>query len=282
MLRGYLYCENAYRKLGNIKKAEACLRKAKLIGLSLQKMQGEDGSFSTRYNYLNPKFTHSGVAVNNVSWCLYQLYKRLKEIKDPDAEKIKESCLKYINYELSRKNPSLLRVPGPGGGESIPLYHDDFITLGCHLLAAHFLGLKREKYRKLSEESLLCSVFAGCNFYIDQPEAFCFPISHPKLPIWLGGVPSLVGKGGMQDKSGNELLLAHLLIFKNKFAEKVLKYRFASRLAWSLEKNGGLIGMDINVPGYRYKNNLWTEELNYGGVGFAAYSLKSLKNLHFL
>ncbi|MFC1461911.1 hypothetical protein ACFLQR_05275, partial [Verrucomicrobiota bacterium] len=274
MLRGYLYCEDAYRKFKKGQQAESCLKKARLIGLSLEKMQGRNGSFSSRYNYVDPEFTKPGVAVNNVSWCLYQLYERLQSAGNSSAEKIKESCLKYIQYELSRENPSLLRVPGPGAAESIPLYHDDFITLGCHLTAAHYSGMDKmdkKESKRLSEEAVLCSVFAGCSFYIDQPEAFSFSASQAKLPIWLGGVPGPVGKGGMQDKSGNELLLAHAKRYKSTFARTLLKHRFLTRSAWSLEENGAMNGMDMNVPGYRYRNTLWTEELNYGGPGFAAH-----------
>ena len=67
------------------------------------------------------------------------------------------------------------------------------------------------------------------------------------------------------------LSLAHR--YEDTLAANVLHWRWYARTAWSLEASGGLCGIDIDVPGYRYRNTEWSEECNWGGVGFAAHAL---------
>ncbi|MBU4200398.1 MAG: hypothetical protein L6455_05980, partial [Kiritimatiellae bacterium] len=271
--RGYFYCSDAYEKLGDPTRAKLALDRARDLGLTLATMQGPDGSFSSRYSYEDPRWTRQGVAVNNVSWVLWQLYERLVARGDPAAETIRDCVVKYVAFELDqRAGPSALRVPGPGTAESIPMYHDDFVTIGCHLLVRYFVT-GDPQYAALAKQAGACAVFASSNFYIDQPEAFAFPISQGKLPLWLGGVLDTVGKGGMQDKSGNDLLLALAGRLNDPLSAQVLQWRWYSRLAWSLEPSGGMNNMDMNVPGYRFRNTEWAEELNWAGVGFAAHLL---------
>lgn len=271
--RGYFYCADAYAKLNDPARSKLALERAKDLGLALAALQGPDGSFSSRYSYENPRWTRQGVAVNNVSWVLWQLYERLSARGDAAAGIIRDCALKYVAFELDQRlGPSALRVPGPGTAESIPMYHDDFVTVGCHLLVRH-LATGDPQYAELAKQASAGAVFAASNFYIDQPEAFAFPISQGKLPLWLGGVCDTVGKGGMQDKSGNDLLLALAGRLRDPLSAQALQWRWYSRLAWSLEPSGAMNNMDINVPGYRFRNTEWAEELNWGGVGFAAHLL---------
>jgi hypothetical protein len=271
--RGYFFLADAYAKLGDPSRSALALERARDLGLALAAIQGSDGSFSSRYNSANPRWTNQGVAVNNVSWVLWQLQERLKTRDDTAARKIRDCALKYVAFELDgRKGPPALRVPGPGTAESIPMYHDDFATLACHLLVRH-LATGDAPDAELARQASACAVFASSNFYIDQPEAFAFPLSQGLLPLWLGGVRDTVGKGGMQDKSGNDVLLALATRLNDPLSAQALQWRWYSRLAWSLEPSGGMNNMDMKVPGYRFRNTEWAEELNWGGVGFAAQLL---------
>lgn len=271
--RGYFYLADAYAKVGEPACSTLALERARDLGLTLATLQGPDGSFSSRYDFENPGWTGQGVAVNNVSWVLWQLAERLGVRGDAAARRIRDCALNYVAFELDkRKGPPALRVPGLGTAESIPMYHDDFVTVACHLLVRHF-ATGDVQYAELARQASACAVFAASNFYIDQPEAFAFPLSQGRLSFWLGGVCGTVGKGGMQDKSGNDILLALASRLHDPLSANILQWRWYSRLAWALEPSGGMNNMDIKVPGYSYRNTQWAEELNWGGVGFAAQFL---------
>jgi hypothetical protein len=47
-------------------------------------------------------------------------------------------------------------------------------------------------------------------------------------------------------------------------------YLFASRLAWAVEPDGYVCGMEQRFPGLYYRNREYSETLNYGGVGVYA------------
>ncbi|MBU4198376.1 MAG: hypothetical protein KKG09_09145 [Verrucomicrobia bacterium] len=269
--RGYFYLSDAYAKLGDPSRSALALERARDLGLALAAIQGPDGSFSTRYDFENPKWTGQGNG--GLFWVLWQLQERLAVCGNAGARKICDCVLNYVAFELDRrKGPSALRVPGPGTSESIPMFHDDFAGLAYQLLVRH-LATDDPQYAELAKQASACAVFAGSNFYIDQPEAFAFPLSAGMLALWCGGVRDTIGKGGMFDKLGNETLLALATRLNDPLSAQVLQWRWYSRLAWSLEPSGGMNTMDIKVPGYSYRNTQWAEELNWGGVGFAAHLL---------
>jgi hypothetical protein len=108
------------------------------------------------------------------------------------------------------------------------------------------------------------------DFYIDQPEHFALPPAESLLPVWASGYLGGRGYGGMIDLSQKEARIIVAQHLGDELSADAAAYMFASRLAWAVEPDGFVCGMEQSFPWLYYCNREYAETLNYGGLGVYA------------
>ncbi len=265
MARGFLSCRQAYARLGrNIEGAEA-LEQAYRVAMGLYAARCPTGEWPSRISYTNPRCEGRIGFVNTPHYTFWRLSDLLAPVDKAKAANVRSlvgDCLKALRDLTS---PQPIRSTAVRGDEDIPCHAESWsavvsLSIASYLLDSH--PWMAERARNAQHAGIWIN-----NFYIDHPEKFAHPYPGPDLPKFFQGRYPAKSFGGMVDLVQLEASLMVANHLDDQFAADAAAYLFGSRLAWSLEKDGFLVGFDQSVPGFSFRQQKFTETLNYGGVG---------------
>jgi len=270
MIRALLYNYYVFKHLGDKKKAKRCIDFAIRYAHTYERMQEADGGFYPRYHYpdLKPNIgaTEPKGTVNNWAVQLWELSCIYEDIDKKEMERLRNICLKHIDFLLFKFKPGLLKIAG--GGEDMPNFFDALSTASTYL-AMKYLTTGDKKFKKYAEDAFKMAAYT-VSHYIDQPQNFFYAACYHG-GCFYNQPEGLLTKGGMHDLTLIEagLFLKKYLDFD--FGELVSRYSSADVLVDSLKDNGSLYGFITTVPNYYYLREDAAEPLNFGGVGIYGY-----------
>ena len=270
IISALLSCVKGYRHLHDNVNASECLEWACEYAKSLFPMQADNGCFFETYTYPDLRVYCDNIYGATVCAWLIRIWELAMEIENSDAlmcSNLKEMCRKAVDFLLTIE-PSLLRVSGAEGGHTNSM---ESLFPASALCLIKFLTGGEEKYREYAQDMYAKGVLSTC-LYIDQPQSFMFPCNwwHSIYFTEKGNYPDgLIGKGGMFDLTVAECSIAMIKYAGFKLAEDVMKYVFGTRLTTSIFDNGVLCVYEVSIPNFYYKNEIISEDCEYGGLGLA-------------
>ncbi len=265
MVRGLLACYTGFTYLHRSKEAAEALDLAYQVAMGLKALQGPHGEWSPRYNYLEPRYEGGNGFVNNPHYALWRLAEILAKQDPAKAEKVRELIQDQLASMPNLTSHELITTSWVHGDEDNPNDPQSWASATALTLAAYLLGGQDW----MANRAAACA-HAGTwisDFYIDQPEHFAMPSTDALLPIWAGGYLGGRAYGGMIDLSQEEARIIVAEHLGDQFSADSAAYLFASRLAWAIEPDGYVCGLEQRFPGLYYHNREYTETLNYGSAG---------------
>ena len=270
IISSYLSCVKGYRYFNDNNGARECLEWASEYAITLLAMQHENGCFFERYHYPDLEVSNNNVFGATVCpWLIFvwELSEEINCFNEKLSVRLKKMCIRAADFLLNLK-PSLLRISGAEGEHVNSMEAQYSASVLCLI---KFLYTGDIQYKKYAEDLYIKGVLQN-NMYIDQADNFLFPCNwwHSIYFVEKGSYPpGLIGKGGMFDLTLSETSIALKKYLNLGFADTIMKTVLASRIASGLFENGLPCVYQVSVPNFFYRNEIVTEDCDFGGIGMA-------------